>query len=241
MLLTKAVLVLLSVFGCNCFNISPNPNIVIRDSAEHVKKSSYFGFAINLRKSSVLIGAPKATKNENIKETGEVIKCDITTLEDPNCYPYKFHANVNANFTNAYFESENNEYQMLGSTMDGFGSETDKFVVCAPNLKNVRDTGKDRVKNYYLNGGCFMIQNSEKSETSNVTDIMLMKEEYNQIFSPGDRKAFHHHKFAQQGFSVHVTENSSEILMGAPGVYLWSGKLISSNNLIFNDHVSIQL
>ena len=235
-LLTRAVLVLLSVCGINCFNLSPNPNIIIKDPAENVNKSSFFGFAVNLRHNSILIGAPKATNNDSVlEETGEIIKCEITGL---NCYPYKFHANVNVKFQNTFFQSENNEYQMLGSTMDGLGSENDKFVVCAPNLKNV-DKGNHF---YHVNGGCFLIQNSENPEneentqTPEVTDIMLTKKELNQ-----SHKKKSNHKYAQQGFSVHVTENNEEIIMGAPGVYQWSGMLMFSHNLICNNRDSIQL
>lgn len=230
MLLTKVVLVLLFLCGINCFNISPNPNIIIsKNSNENVNQSSYFGFAINLRKNSILIGAPKATnqKHPNIKETGEITKCKITEYKNTNCSSYKFHANTNETFGSTFFKSENNEYQMLGSTMDGFGSEKDKFVVCAPNLKNVI-LSQDY---YHVNGGCFLIENSDNS-TNNVTTIMLTRKGVNQYMKNekiGKEKNVYH-QFAQQGFSVHVTENKGEILMGAPGILNWAGMLMFSDN-----------
>lgn len=225
MLLTKAVLVFLSVCGMNCFNISPNPNIIIsKDLKENVNK--YFGFAINLRKNSILIGAPKATNQQhpNIKETGQIVKCEINELNDTNCSLYEVHANANELFNLALNKSENNEYQMLGSTMDGFGSEKDKFVVCAPNLKN--KVIKDPY--YHMNGGCFLIENSENS-TPDVTNIMLTREKINQMYDEGNI-THANHQYAQQGFSVHVTENSGEILMGAPGILNFAGTLMFSDN-----------
>lgn len=236
-LLTEVLFVFLFIYGINCFNISPNPNIIVNEPQQNVNKSTYFGYAINLRKNSILIGAPKFTKDKKIEETGAVYKCEITELNDTNCYHYEFHKNVNAKYTerNYYLKSEWNEYQMLGSTMDGFGSETDKFVSCAPNFKNFHPN------EYQINGACFMIQNSEKSVTENVTNIILTSVKDNQKYvKPGTKdKPLSNHRYAQQGFSVHCTEHSSEIIMGAPGVYVWSGMLMFSHNLIWNKYNSV--
>lgn len=224
-LLSKAVLMFFSFYGISCFNISPNPNIILIDPLENDTHSSYFGYAINLRKKSVLVGAPKA----NINETGEIFKCEITDLKVSNCYRYEFKNKIILkNHKKTDLTNEINEYQMLGSAMDGFGSENDKFVVCAPNLKNVYEN------DYYLNGGCYMIQNSNENETSNIKDILLTnKIKEQKIFK---KKYRFHHKLAQQGFSVHVTEYSSEIIIGAPGIYVWSGNLKFIINFILIEH-----
>lgn len=241
-LLTKVLFVFLSIYGINSFNISPNPNIIVNEPLQNVKTSTYFGYAINLRKNSILIGAPKYTKDKKINETGVIYKCEISELNATNCYPYEFHRNNNVKFSEsspfAYLKSEINEYQMLGSTMDGFGSETDKFVTCAPNFKNFLsyiNSKNQTIEEYQLNGACFMIQNSEKSVTENVKNIILTSAKKNQKYGPSG-KSVSHHRYSQQGFSVHFTEHSSEIIMGAPGIFLWSGMLIFSHNLIWNKH-----
>ncbi|CAO1409381.1 unnamed protein product [Diamesa serratosioi] len=223
-LLTRAILVFIAFCGINCLNISPNPNIIINNPVNNQNKTSYFGYAVNLRKNSVLIGAPKATTNPKFNETGEVFKCEITDFKDSNCYPYKLHANTNEKSSGNYFKSENNEYQMLGAAMDGYGSDKDKFIVCAPNLKNVLHG------DYYLNGGCFMVSNSETSETSNVTNILVTKKRDDQLYL-FNKTNYVFHKLAQQGFSVHIIENSSEIIMGTPGSLVSAGSFIRYNGV----------
>ena len=207
----------------NCFNISPNPNIILkRDSTETVqseRRSAFFGYTINLRKNSVIIGAPRSqsvlNSQKNINETGTIYKCDINNSSvNQLCYPYTFDIHGNRKFTNANFDIENKEYQMLGASMDGLSLESNKFVVCAPNLKDISVTNKFLLDYYFIHGLCYWVSDTKDNKPTTVTQITNSRDSTSAVVMYN----------AQQGFSVHVTEKNEDFLIGVPGADLWAGK-----------------
>ena len=218
MLLLKFYLLLtLTSSLINCFNISPIPNIILkRDGTKTVQnesRSAFFGYTINLRKKSVIIGAPRSqsvlNSQKNINETGTIYKCDLNSSNvNKECYPYTFDIFGNRNLDATNYKFENKEYQMLGASMDGLNSETNKFVVCAPNLKDFFNNY------YYMYGICYWVSDTKNENPTKVFQIINSRKNVM--------------GFAQQGFSVHVTENE-EFLIGAPGAELWTGEYWLTN------------
>lgn len=205
------------------FNLSPTPNVIFRkpDKTTFMKQyeSSYFGYAINLRTNSILVGAPKAQSSveiqKNINSTGAVYKC---TLDSGKCSDYNFDSDGNVGGTLK-------DFQMLGASMDGLESEADKFVVCAPKLNLVDhkiDPKTDLItENWYTQGVCYVVENSSTpnphrpNKMAPVVSSHMMKNLY----------TFNYH-YAESGFSSHISNDQREIVIGCPGVDAWRGSIL---------------
>jgi FG-GAP repeat len=228
--MTQFLLLLLIPLAA-CFNISPSPNIIIQKPALTTfiteTRSSYFGYAINLRKNSVLIGAPRAQSTlatqRKVNETGAIFKCNFE--DDQQCHPYHFDLNGNTRVENSDsdYNSEKKDHQMLGATMDGHGSESDKFVVCAPKLK----ADVEEADHYLLHGTCYWVSDTNSTQPSGVRQITPLKQRKLQTLPSEDGKLNHYYYiYGESGFSVHITDDSEEIIIGCPGIYNWRGSII---------------
>lgn len=211
-----------------CFNLSPSPNFILHKPSiltqQPQNRSSYFGYSINLRKESIIIGAPRAQSTlesqRKIAETGSVFKCKFS---DEVCAPYHFDTigNTKVENTDLAYNSEKKDYQMLGAAMDGHETESSKFVVCAPKLKG--DLEEDG--HYLLHGGCYWVENTESIQPSGVRTIFPLRIPSKQITKQGDDNVYNY-LYGESGFSVHVSENDEEILVGCPGIWNWKGSII---------------
>ena len=210
------------------FNISPTPNIAFQEPqlSTYLNKvrSSYFGYSINLRKKSILVGAPRAqstiASQRSVNETGAVYKC---SLETQTCYPYNFDMMGNTHVENQdlAYNSEKKDYQMLGASMDGLGSESDRFVVCAPKLI----ANLEASEHYLLHGICYWVADTESEQPKGIRTITPLRLRNLQIF-PDNGSNHYYYMYGEQGFAVHISDNNEEILMGAPGVFNWKGTVI---------------
>ncbi|CAO1405116.1 unnamed protein product [Diamesa tonsa] len=95
---------------------------------------------------------------------------------------------------------------MLGGSMDGLSSESNKFVVCAPNLKDMSQISVLRDW-YFIHGICYWVSDTKNKKPTKVT----------QITNSRDSQSSAEMYYAQQGFSIHVTEKNEEFLIGVPG------------------------
>lgn len=110
--------------------------------------------------------------------------------------------------------------------MDGLSSDDSKFVVCAPKLKANLIAYKDNMDDHYLlHGACYWTLS--ENENTKVNKIASLRSRDMQVRKADDgNHNIYHNMYGEQGFSVHITENSEEILMGAPGIYNWKGSVI---------------
>ncbi|XP_031627778.1 integrin alpha-PS3-like [Contarinia nasturtii] len=228
------ILVLICVMhNGNAFNLSPKPNIVFREpKASGVgmpkMRSSYFGFSLNLKQNSVLVGAPRAQSTievqRKINETGAIYKC--TFDKSASCAPFIFDrwGNVHEDYNQYAYNNEKKDYQWLGASMDSGASDTDKFVVCAPRL--ISDvTNHYETYHYLMHGICYFITNTSSARPSNVQKIapLRFKDKQHSVI---EQERYFYYMYGEQGMSVHVTENNEEILIGAPGIFTWKGSVI---------------
>ncbi|XP_055326061.1 integrin alpha-PS3-like, partial [Sitodiplosis mosellana] len=226
----SVILVLVCVHDGKAFNLSPKPNIVLREpktlgTGIPKMRSSYFGFSLNLKQNSVLIGAPRAQSTletqQKINETGAMYKCTFDRSPAGNCSPFIFdelgsHSEPNDKYT---LNNEKKDYQWLGASMDGSDSENDKFVVCAPRIMS----DQSRIFEYFLHGICYWTTNTSSSKPVNVQKIAPLRWNASQEIN-GSK--IYYYMYGEQGLSVHITENMEEILIGAPGIFGWSGSVI---------------
>lgn len=228
-----------------CFNLSPTPSKTIPKPSyqTHVKQtsSSWFGYSINLRRESLIIGAPRAESTlggqRKLRETGEIYKCNLSNFW---CYVYVFDKDGNTRTDNSWsiseHSSENKNFQLLGGAMDGGGSDSDRFVVCAPNLKAVDYDAYYEERDYMLHGICYWVEDTVGRDLRSVQKITPLRtinlqlypvlRKYNATFSRYEDDYFY--IYGQSGFSVHLSDDQEEIIIGCPGVLNWRGTIIKT-------------
>lgn len=227
--MTKLVFLMLIPLTVS-FNLSPSPNIIIKKPPLSTfmpqTRSSYFGYAINLRRNSVIIGAPRAQSTlatqRKVEETGAVFKCNFQ--DDQPCHPYHFDLSGNTRIENTEsdYNSEKKDFQMLGASMDGHESESDRFVVCAPKLK----ADVEEADHYLLHGTCYWVADTNSTQPSGVRQINPLRQRKLQTLPGEDDKFHYYYIYGESGFSVHVTEDNEEIIIGCPGIFNWRGSII---------------
>lgn len=213
-----------------CFNVSPSPNLIIKkpplSTALPQSRSSYFGYSINLRRNSVIVGAPRAQSTlatqRKVEETGAVFKCNFH--DDQPCHPYHFDLNGNTRVENTdlAYNSEKKDFQMLGAAMDGHETEMDRFVVCAPSLK----ADVEESDHYLLHGICYWVENTNTTQPSGVRQILPLRSRTMQTLPSDNDTHSYYYIYGESGFSVHISDNNEEIIVGCPGIFNWRGSII---------------
>lgn len=174
-----------------------------------------------------MVGAPRAQSTlesqRKINETGAVFKCQ---LSDSVCVPYHFDTNGNTKVENTdlAYNSEKKDYQMLGASMDGLETESSRFVVCAPKLKaDVEESG-----HYLLHGICYWVEGTETGQPSGVRQITPLRLRSSQIATDpiNQNRNIYNFLYGESGFSVNVSPDSKEIIIGCPGIWNWRGSII---------------
>jgi hypothetical protein len=133
---------------------------------KHTKLVNKLSFLISL-----LVGAPRAQPflpaQQNIEEIGAVYKCQFVS---ENCSQFVLDKTGNIleepSKRHENYKTQVKDRQWLGGTMDGFGANTDTFVVCAYKFKAV---SKTVFTPYYLHGICYVTQSTNGSQPSKVT------------------------------------------------------------------------
>ncbi|XP_050085655.1 integrin alpha-PS3-like [Anopheles aquasalis] len=229
------VLLLMVLHPGTGFNLSPEPNYVFHEPAltmyMNKVRSSYFGYAINLRKSGVLVGAPQAQSDvpaqRKVNETGAVYRCRFT---DGSCEPYYFDrlGNTHQEQSDFAYNSEKKDHQMLGASMDGHGADGDRFVVCAPKMIS------ELTEYYLLHGVCYVADGTESDEPKDMRKVAPLRAKNKQLHKDAVGQ-YYYYMYGEQGISVHITDDGEEILMGAPGVFNWRGTVVRFRRRITDD------
>lgn len=221
LLVTSALSVLCDVFS---YNISPIPNIILNISKsskneQDSARSSYFGFSLNLRKTHIMIGAPRAystfENDKDIEEPGQVFKCTF----DGHCEEFRMGQEKK-------YKNRVKNNQLFGFSMDGFETENDNFVACAP--KHAVNEHSD----YYMIGSCYYVKNTvNNSGNQSIAIEPLMdpnkfyidrrifgkKSQYNERGSASPEQ-IPYYSYGESGFSAHIPNSKDEVIIGSPGV-----------------------
>ncbi|KAL5289506.1 ITGA9.2 family protein [Megaselia abdita] len=215
--------------SCMGFNFSPQPNLVFREPKlkvfQKIVRSSYFGYSVNLRTSSIIVGAPRAQSHletqRNINETGAIYKC---TLNTGTCAPYVFDAlgNIFSEGDQYTYNNEKKDHQWMGGSMDGGSKDTDKLIVCAPRL-----IANLEPNDYLIHGVCYWTKDT-LTDQPNAMKISPLKLKSKQVKIMKNNNKRFHHMFGEQGISVHLSDNNEEFIIGAPGIDTWKGSVIRS-------------
>lgn len=224
------------------FNISPVPNIIIDrpEQETHTPKnrSSYFGYSINLRHESIMIGAPRdqstVYNQRNINEPGVIYKC--TWSSNVTCHAYSVDKKGNEivkekkELKKSNDATEFKSNQMLGATMDGMNSESNSFVTCAPNFVFYRwiSTRDETFYDDYQTGACYLVDETVGDQPHNTKRINPLTDLNKQLFYNLKNVPMQVFGMAQQGFSLHVNDEG-EIISGSPGIWDGKGSVVTIN------------
>ncbi|EDV55932.1 integrin alpha-PS3 isoform X2 [Drosophila erecta] len=211
------------------FNFMPRPSRVI-NSPKHLKfhinqtRSSYFGYTLVIRSTSIIVGAPRAQSTlesqRTINETGAIYRCSLTSGV---CNPYVLDplGNVDAPYNEYTLDSTRKDFQWLGGSMDGGTKDTDKLLVCAPRL--YAPSPQDN----HLHGVCYWVNNTLASTPQHVTRISPLRLKTDQVRTDNnDNTQSFFYVMGELGLSAHVADDNSKFLIGAPGIDTWMGSVI---------------
>ncbi|XP_016977271.2 LOW QUALITY PROTEIN: integrin alpha-PS3 [Drosophila rhopaloa] len=220
------VCLVLLILKCQieAFNLSPYANLVInlpKQPETHLKptRSSYFGYTLVIRPTSIFVGAPRAQSTldsqSTINETGAIYRCSLT---DGDCIPYVLDArgDVDAPDNGYTWNSESKDYQWLGGSMDGGTRDTDKLLVCAPRFYTPNRKGNQ------LHGACYWVSDTVSPTPQHVMRTSPLRLKSQQRADDGTSFFF----MGELGQSTHVTDDNSEFLIGAPGIDDWKGSVV---------------
>ncbi|XP_039480877.1 integrin alpha-PS5 [Drosophila santomea] len=205
-------------YQSEAFNFSPFPNRVI-NAPKHLKtrlsqtRSSYFGYSLVIRPTSIFVGAPRAQSTldsqSTVNETGAVFRC---SLANGSCRPYVLDNTGNGRPSHAATFSHGKDFQWLGGSMDGGTKDTDKLLVCAPRFFVYQNE-----YNGEMLGVCYWVQDTV-AETPRLSKVNSISSLHWQGVSNAT--------MAELGLSAHVTDDNSKMLSGAVGVIYSKGALV---------------
>ncbi|XP_030384138.1 integrin alpha-PS3 isoform X2 [Scaptodrosophila lebanonensis] len=198
-------------------------------------RSSYFGYTLVIRPTSIIVGAPLAQSTleaqRNVNETGAIYKCSI---QNATCIPYVLDAkgNVRIETSDYTFDSEMRDNQWLGASMDGGTQDTDKLLVCAPRFI------APSMFDYHMHGICYWVADTLGDTPQNVKKISPLRLKTDQVQTDDTDHKFYYYIFAEQGLSAHVSDDQEEFLIGAPGIHTWKGSVIRYRKTLLVDDPS---
>ncbi|KAH8275324.1 hypothetical protein KR026_005117 [Drosophila bipectinata] len=222
------ILLLALVSQIEAFNYMPRPSQVISSPTDlkfHIpqSRSSYFGYTLVIRETSIFVGAPRAQSTlesqKNVNETGAIYRC---SLINGSCSPYVLDSrgDVKAPQNEYTIDSERKDHQWLGMSMDGGPRDTDKLLVCAPRF--YAPTAND----YHMHGICYWVQNTVASNPEHVTRISPLRLKLEQVTEDSEGVKHFNYIYAEMGLSAHVSDDNSKFLIGCPGIHTWKGSVV---------------
>ncbi|KAK4312791.1 hypothetical protein Pmani_015803 [Petrolisthes manimaculis] len=231
--LVGAAVLLWSLPPRHCFNLEAREALVIPFPGQQQDRSPYFGIALALQKqrddpaARLIVGAPRAnssTFEPGIKEPGAVFRCSLDGLK---CDELKMDPDYgNGNYRQTYGRKTYKNYKpggWVGGAMDSQpiyqSDQQASTAVCSPRWVN---TLYSYYESYQMNGICYRFNQTLPTEPQKMMPLTV----------PGKQvyRSRYHYYHGQVGFSVHFTNNSDEMILGAPGVTNWRGSVVRARN-----------
>ncbi|XP_050323162.1 integrin alpha-PS3 isoform X1 [Bactrocera neohumeralis] len=221
--------ILALIWPADGFNFAKQPNIAV-PAPQHLKffqpqtRSSYFGYTLVMRPTSIIVGAPRAQSTlpaqRNVNETGAIYRCSLSPTSTCNPYVIDDKGNFTFERPDSYtYDSEARNNQWLGGAMDGGTKDTDKLLICAPRFLS------PTISDYIMNGVCYWVADTLDDNPKNVQRISPLRLKSDQMRQINGHRIYYY-MLAEEGLSAHVTDNNEEFVIGAPGINTWRGSTI---------------
>ncbi|XP_064089032.1 integrin alpha-PS3-like [Macrobrachium nipponense] len=226
-------LLLLSEWGALvAFNLEPESYNIFEDPLiDELSwgRETYFGFSVALQKnpadgsSWLLVGAPRGNSSfypdpRVVTEPGAIFKCNV---QNSSCEELWIDQEGNegpADFRSNYRDLKNNGW--LGGAIDTqqtSGGGRRASGVCAPRWIN------QFYGNYYMNGACYWMNSSLPNGPAHKKLPLIHHEDIARTIQ-GNK--YFYFGYAQAGMSLHLADDPSEMIIGAPGVFNWRGSVV---------------
>nr|XP_027228582.1 integrin alpha-PS3-like [Penaeus vannamei] len=218
----------------SAFNLEPRESIILSDTARGQVpggRESYFGFSVALHylarenEAWLAVGAPRANSSyynpDHITEPGAIYKCNLRSQECEELF-IDDEGNTGARAPSSefrYMDLKNGGW--LGGALDSqptYQAGRQSLGVCAPRWKNQLYQGT-----YLMNGACYWLNSSLPNEPAHKKLPLIQFSK--QTFPIGGRRLFFY-SHGGAGLSVHFSDNPTEMIVGAPGVFNWQGTVI---------------
>jgi hypothetical protein len=144
-----------------------------------------------------------------------IYKC---TFNDEKCEVFQLdtQGNREARYYKYEFYDEIKDLRLFGFSMDGFETENDKFVACAPKQRTM--LYPDESYDHGMFGACYYAENT-KSNFPTSQKIAPLR--FNsKLLTP---QRYPNYMNGESGFSAHILDSKNEMLSGCPGVGQWKG------------------
>lgn len=233
----------LTQFGSS-FNIDTIRPLVYEDPAAiQNARESYFGYSLqflfnqkdNAYNSAkwLLVGAPRANSTfpslANITEPGQVYRCVLGKPDRDQCQPLIIEREASQNNRDKFYR-DRKDYGWLGGAMSVNSPSTGRVAICGYRWSNRRLSTE-----HYMNGVCYW-SGHQVSETEDFVKVLPIVAQDQQVTGT-DRNGTYNYAYGQSGFSVHMVQKqdqSEEMIIGAPGVFKWTGAVVRVSDYLPN-------
>ncbi|XP_077287629.1 integrin alpha-PS3-like [Arctopsyche grandis] len=233
------VLVIFLVINVSCFSYNINARSEFAPAPSIANNHSYFGYSVLLRGGKdpiIIVGAPRDTSrfkdHAEIKDPGTIYYCKISADGIKNTCIQKVldpTGNTNNKIANGKSYHHRKDSMWLGMSIDGSIHNNGTIVMCAPRWIN--QFHKDH---YLANGLCYTVADTLNmfDSTKAATLIPLVDQLYqgfhireHDLQSLYGSQAYYY-AFGEAGMSAKLSDDGTELLLGAPGVFVWTGTVI---------------
>ncbi|XP_069682688.1 integrin alpha-8-like isoform X7 [Periplaneta americana] len=237
------LLLVISVFLSQSygFNLDINHPIVYEDPLKGTQtRGSYFGFSVVLNSGSatngfnpwIQIGAPRGNDSSlypNVIEPGVVFRCPIAGF----CQSVKLDdvENKHLSGTGSQRYQDWKHKAWIGGSMD-IQEKNDVIAVCGHRWRNTYF----KIEIDIMVGVCYSSKTGQNiSSAVGVTKLLPLLDP-DKYTIPYKEQSVYYYGVGQAGTSVHIPlkTKKTELLIGAPGVYIWKGYQVNSGEFYSN-------
>ncbi|XP_068247139.1 integrin alpha-PS3-like isoform X1 [Palaemon carinicauda] len=214
------------------FNLEPESYKVFEDPLVFEfswGRETYFGFSVSLQKNFMdgsawlLVGAPRANSSyypdpRDVMEPGAIFKCNVQNSSCEELWIDQNGSDCPKDTGFCYKDMKNNGW--LGASIDtqqAYDGGRQASGVCAPRWIN-QYFGK-----YYMNGACYWMNASLPNAPAHKK---LPLAHHDDIARTIKGEKYFYFAYGQAGMSLHLADDPSEMVIGAPGVFNWRGSVI---------------
>ncbi|XP_049831422.1 integrin alpha-PS4-like isoform X2 [Schistocerca gregaria] len=221
---------LLLLAGAAAFNLETHPELARIIADPNAQRGSYFGFTVGLRRDQlgtwVVVGAPRANSTHpahaSIHQPGVVYQCAVLGSKDCIRLSLDPTGNVEQRLGDGFDVKHHKDDMWLGGSLD-VQQNGPGIVACGSRWINQFYTGY-----YLINGICYFLKDTQQAD-SKVQKIMPLIQRRDQGYEEienGEKAIKYYYSYGQAGLAVQFAKNDTEIIIGAPGIYVWKGSAI---------------
>ena len=232
-----ALVFVLAVSLTTAFNVDTAHPVIFRGpvtdpTGQQTRGDTYFGYSVSLAGVGVdggpwlLAGAPRANSTlgleafSDIREPGVLFKCPLR--RGAACQEVLVNRKGNEYVRRLQSFKHLKDQGWMGGTMDAEPGGTGRVAVSGFRWRN------QRYSNQHLgNGICYVADSPVDDDT--FQEFVPLVENTKQSFLLPDTYTYRHvyyYSYGQAATSIHFPENGRELILGAPGVFDWTGTLI---------------